>query len=184
MIDTVYAHLHFLGKNSVWSVNLPFVCTKCGVCCILDDFLTAGPVKTKPGEKPEIDSKLQAIYDYLEKLLKEGEDKYDNYVLHTACPFVKDKICTIYPIRPDGCRQFPNTPFGMESQDCEALDRFKKQIKALKRGKICKVTFHFTNELLKEAKLAQQQYDDCVAKLKKVGITEEELALLHVLNRR
>jgi len=183
MMDTVYANLQFLARTGVWSINLPFVCTKCGVCCILDDFLTAGPVKAKPGEYQEIERKLQAIYDYLEKLLEEGEEKYDNYTLHTPCPFVRDKICTIYPIRPDGCRQFPNTPFGMESEDCEALDRFKKQIKSLKQGRATKVTYHFTTQPIKDAKLTQQQYNNSVEKLKKVGITEEELALLRVLNR-
>jgi Fe-S-cluster containining protein len=184
MMDTVYAHLQFLVRNGFWSINLPFVCTKCGVCCILDDFLTAGPVKAKPGENPEVESKLLPIYDYLEKLLEEGEDIYDNYVLHTPCPFVKDRICSIYQIRPDGCRQFPNTPFGMESEDCEALDRFKKQIKSLKHGRTSKVTFHFTTQTLKEAKLTQQQFGDCVIKLRKAGITEAELSLLQVLNRQ
>jgi Fe-S-cluster containining protein len=184
MMDTVYAHLQFLGKNGVWAINLPFICTKCGVCCILDDFLTAGPIKAKPGENPEIEAKLHTIYDYLEKLLEGGEAKYDNYVLHTPCPFVKDKICTIYPIRPDGCRQFPNTPFGMESEDCEALDRFKKQIKTLKHGRATKVTLHFTKEPIQEAKLTPKQYEACVEKLRKVGITKEELALLAVLNRQ
>jgi Fe-S-cluster containining protein len=184
LIDTTYAHLQFFGRNGVWSINLPFVCTKCGVCCILDDFLTAGPIKAKPGENPEIESKLQAIYDYLQKLLEEGEDKYDEYVLQTPCPFVKDKICAIYTLRPDGCRQFPNTPFGMESEDCEALDKFKQQIKVLKHGRASKVTLHFTNEPLIDAKFSKQQYDDCVEKLKKAGITEEEIALFAVLNRQ
>jgi Fe-S-cluster containining protein len=184
MIDTVYAHIQFIGRNGFWSINLPFVCTKCGVCCILDDFLTAGPVKAKLGEYPEVENKLQAIYDYLEKLLEGGEEKYDEYVLHTSCPFVKDKECTIYSIRPDGCRQFPNTPFGMLSKDCEALDRFKKQIKILKQGRGSKVTFHFTTEVVKESKLSPQQYDNCVLKLGKVGITDEELALMKVLNRQ
>jgi len=184
MIDTVYAHVRFIGRNGFWSINLPFVCTKCGVCCILDDFLTAGPVKTKLGENPEVENKLQAIYDYLEKLIEEGEDKYDGYVMHTPCPFVKDKKCTIYSIRPDGCRQFPNTPFGMLSEDCEALDRFKKQIKILKQCRRSKVTFHFTTESIKESKITLQQYNNCVSKLGKVGIKDEELALLQVLNRR
>jgi len=184
MIDTVYAHIQLIGRGGLWSINLPFVCTKCGVCCILDDFLTAGPVKVKPGECPEVENKLQKIYDYLEKLIEEGEDKYDGYVMHTPCPFVREKMCTIYSIRPDGCRQFPNTPFGMLSEDCEALDRFKRQIKILKWGRGSKVTFHFTTELVKESKITSQQYDNCLTKLRKAGITNEELALLQVLNRQ
>ena len=45
MVETFYLHLEFIGKNGRWSIDLPFVCNKCGVCCTLDDFLTAGKSK-------------------------------------------------------------------------------------------------------------------------------------------
>jgi Fe-S-cluster containining protein len=182
MMETVYVHMQFLSRTGVWSINLPFVCTKCGVCCTLDDFLTAGQVKAKREEIPEIDAKLREIYDYLETLLEGGEEKYDQYVTSTRCPFQTEKLCTIYAIRPDGCRQFPNTPFGMLSEDCEALDRFKKQIATLSRGRAVKKAFYFTKDPIKPSKLTEKQYQICVAKLRQVGVTEEELKLMDTLN--
>jgi Fe-S-cluster containining protein len=182
MLDTCYLHLEFKTRSGDWSINLPFLCTKCGVCCTLDDFLTAGPVKAKLQEHPEIHAKLKALYDELGELFEKGEDKYDEYVMHTACPFVKNKICAVYEIRPDGCRQFPNTPFGMLSEDCEALDRFKTQRIALKRGRKTKEIFQSTLESIKPAKLTQEQYQKCLSQLIKAGITDSELSLFQTLN--
>jgi Fe-S-cluster containining protein len=182
MVETVYLHLEFKTKTGEWSINLPFLCTKCGVCCTLDDLLMAGEVKAKPEEQPEIHSKLKALYEELAVLLKKGEEEYDNYVMHTRCPFQKGKICGIYPIRPEGCRQFPNTVFGMLSQDCEALTRFKKQRIAIKRGRATKETYHSTTEPIKPAKFTQKQYQNCTAKLSLSGITQDEHLLFQQLN--
>jgi Fe-S-cluster containining protein len=182
MLDTCYLHLEFKTRSDDWSINLPFLCTKCGVCCTLDDFLTAGPVKAKLQEHIEIHAKLKALYDELGELFEKGEDKYDEYVMHTACPFVKNKICIVYEIRPDGCQQFPNTPFGMLSEDCEALDRFKTQRIVLKRGRNTKESFQSTLESIKPAKFTQEQYQKCLSQLEKAGITDSELSLFQTLN--
>jgi Fe-S-cluster containining protein len=183
MVETFYVHMEFLAENGNWSINLPFVCTRCGVCCTVDDFLTAGEVKAKPEEQPEVHAKLKALYDKLGKLLELGEDKYDDHIMHTPCPFLSGKSCSIYAIRPDGCRQFPNTPFGMLTQDCEALTRFKKQCATLSRGRTTKRTYFFTIGPIRKSKLNQKQLQSSVAKLRKTGITEEELTLLGALNR-
>ena len=183
MIDTCYLHLEFEAKSGDWSINLPFLCTKCGVCCKLEDFLTAGEVKALPNH-PEIQTKLQSLYDELGVLLDQGEDKYDDYIMHTPCPFVKDKLCTIYEIRPEGCRKFPNTPFAMLSEDCEALDRFKRQHRALMKNRNAKETFYSTLEPILPAKLTEAQYKKCVTQLKKAGITKDELTLFQSLNKQ
>lgn len=182
LVETIYLHLEYLGKNGDWSINLPFVCSKCGVCCTLDDFLTAGEIKAKPQEQPEVHSKLKALYEELAELLQEDEEKYDNYTMKTPCPFLREKTCSIYAIRPDGCRQFPNTRFGMQTTNCEALNRFKKQSVALSRGRKNKKTYHFTWKPLKHSKLTKKQYENCLAKLVKAGITAEEIELLSFLN--
>jgi Fe-S-cluster containining protein len=182
MVDTCYLHLEFKAKSGDWSINLPFLCTKCGVCCTLDDFLTAGEIKAKPQKHPEIHAKLKVIYDELGVLLEKGQDKYDDYVIHNPCPFVKDKLCTIYEIRPEGCRMFPNTMFAMLSQDCEALDRFKKQRLALRKGRATEEAYHSTLEPIKSSKFTQQQYQKCVAQLRKAGITKDEFALFQSIN--
>jgi len=184
MVETFYLHLEFAGKNGGWSINLPFVCTKCGVCCTLDDFLTAGEIKAEPQEQPELHGELKALYEELAELLQEGEEKYDDYTMNTPCPFLREKTCSIYAIRPDGCRQFPNTRFGMQTTDCEALTRFKKQRVALSRGRKNKKTYHFTWKPLKQPKLTQKQYENCLAKLIKTGVTREEMEFLSFLNKK
>ncbi len=183
MVETFYSHLEFNTKSGGWSINLPFLCDKCGVCCTLDDFLTAGELKTKP-ENPNAQAKAKTLYEELGKRWEADEAKYDNYITHSPCPFLSGKTCSIYEIRPEGCRQFPNTTFGMLTQDCEALTRFKKQCTALNRGRAAKKTYRSTKEPIKNTKLTEARYQDCIAKLRKAGITKDELSLLDALNGR
>jgi len=184
MVDTCYLHLEFKSKSGEWAVNLPFLCTKCGVCCKLDDFLTAGPIKATQKQQPQIHAQLKAIYDMLSELLEKGQEEYDQYVTQTPCPFLKNQLCSIYPFRPEGCRMFPNTAFAMLSEDCEALERFKLQRKTLRRGRSCKETFYSTLEPTKPAKYTQKQYQKCLEKLMQTDTTKEELALFEALNRK
>ena len=182
MIDTVYLHLEFQSKNCKWSLNLPFLCNQCGICCKIDDFLTAGPAKFNPLENPSLHNRLKEIYNEMGRKWEVDEIKYDQYITSAPCPFLKNKKCSIYEYRPDGCRQFPNTPFGMLSQDCPALDRFKKQASALCKGRKTKKTYHFTTEQIKQTKISQEQYQNSLSKLNRTGITEDEKALFERLN--
>jgi Fe-S-cluster containining protein len=184
MIETFYVHFRFLGKDGVWSINLPFNCSKCGNCCTLDDFLTAGPIHAKSKEHPDIEAKIEALYDKLECLLDLGEEKYDDYIMHNPCLFLKNKVCSIYPIRPEGCRQFPNTRFGINSEGCESLTRFHKQRTYLKKGRINNQTYHFTTNEIKPVKYSGVQYESCIVKLKKAGATSEELELFTKINEK
>lgn len=191
MIDTFYVHLEFKSKSGKWSVNLPFRCAKCGVCCTLNDFLTAGEVKATSKQNPQVHTKLKALYDELTTLIEAGEAKYDDYTLNTACPFVRNNSCSIYEIRPEGCRQYPNTAFGMQTQDCQALQRFKRQRRALKQGRRTKETCYFTGIVIenKPSKpivpvvFSEKQYENCVKKLLKAGVTKEEQDLFNQFNQ-
>ena len=182
MVDTFYLHMEFKNKAGGWSVNLPFLCSKCGVCCTLDDFLTAGEINVKPNEHLEVHAKMNVLSEELGRMFETDEAEYDNYITHTPCPFLVDKFCSIYEIRPDGCRLFPNTLFGMLTQDCEALDRFKKHRVALKKGRTAKETYHFTDATIKPTKYTEKQLQAFIIKLCQEGITEEELALFKSLN--
>jgi Fe-S-cluster containining protein len=185
MVDTFYLHLEFAGTFSGWSVNLPFLCSKCGVCCTLDDFLTAGEITFKLQEQPEVRTKLKDLFETLGVIFEEDEAKYDLYITHHSCPFLIEKSCSIYEIRPEGCRQYPNTKFGMQTQDCEALNRFKRQRTALRKGRKTKETYHFTSknqDIINPAKLTEKQYQNCLKKLYKARITDEELALFKIFN--
>ena len=191
MVETFYLHLEFKNKKASWSINLPFLCDKCGVCCTLDDFLTAGEIGGTPQSHPEIHKKVKALFETLGDIWKADEAKYDHYITHNACPFLVNKSCSIYEIRPEGCRLFPKTAFGMQTQNCEALTRFKKQRAALRKGRAAKETYHFTTKTLgsvkcgepiKPAKLTQKQYQACITKLRQAGVTHEELDLFNYFN--
>jgi Fe-S-cluster containining protein len=191
MVDTFYLHLEFNGKT-VWSINLPFLCSKCGICCTLEDFLAAGVINSKPEEHPAVYTKQKALFEALGAMWKANEAKYDEYVIHTPCPFLVEKSCSIYEIRPDGCRLFPKTAFGMQSQDCEALNRFKKMRTALKKGRCCKETYCFTgkprltesNQPIKPVKFKEKQYQECIEKLRQAGVTSDELTLFNCFNEK
>ncbi len=182
MIETVYAHLEFKAKNGKWSINLPFLCNKCGVCCTLDDFLIAGKIKTEP-KNPDAQAKADALYEELGTLWEADPEKYEHRITHTPCPFLSGNTCSIYEIRPDGCRQYPNTLFGMQTIDCEPLNRFKTQLAALKKGKATEKTLHFTTQPIRQAQFTARQYRNCVATLQKAGITKEELTLFYQINK-
>ena len=193
MVETFYLHLEFKNKKDNWSINLPFLCDKCGVCCTLDDFLTAGEIGGTPQSHPKAHANVKALFETLGSMWEDSETKYDHYITHSACPFLVNKSCSIYEIRPEGCRLFPKTAFGMQTQDCEALARFKKQRAALRKGRVAKETYHFTMKALgpvkcaepiKPAKLTQKQYRACITKLRQVGMTDDELTLFEYFNSK
>jgi len=184
LVETYYVHLEFQTKGGNWSVNLPFLCDKCGVCCTLEDFLTAGEIQEDPKINSDVYAKFKTLTAELGKLFEQDERLYEQHIANTRCPFQSGNICSIYVIRPNGCRHFPNTLFGMLSKDCKALDRFKKQRSTLKKSRIVKETSHFVAGLneIESVVFSKKQYDTCVSKLLKVGITEDELVLFKMLN--
>ena len=192
MIDTFYLHLEFSGKNGVWSINLPFLCSRCGVCCTLEDFLTAGEITAEPGGHTEVRTKMKALFDELGKMWEADEAKYDKYTRLTPCPFLIDKSSSIYQIRPGGCRLFPKTAFGMLTQDCPALNKFRLQRASLKKGKKCKENYLFTKknpdstnceEAIKPAVFTEKQFRGCIAILRRIGLTDQELKVLSEFNK-
>lgn len=184
MVDTFYLHLEFTGRKGEWAINLPFLCNKCGVCCTLEDFLTAGEIKDVPQKRPDVRLRMKSLFEMLGCIWKDSKEKYDQYVTHNPCPFLNEKSCSIYEIRPEGCRLYPKTEFGMQTQDCDSLNRFKKQRVAVRKGRAAKETYLFTNTSIKSAKFTEKQYQTCLRRLCQAGITDDELALFNLLNKR
>jgi len=187
MVETFYLHLEFRYKNGVWSINLPFLCSKCGVCCTLEDFLTAGEITANPSSHLETHAKVKILFEALGKIWEASESEYDKYVQQNPCPFLVEKSCSIYEIRPEGCRLFPKTAFGMQTQDCEPLNRFKRMRTALRKGRAAKETYHFSDasqEAIKPSKFTKEQYQTCKNKLRQEGITDDELALFNLFNKQ
>ena len=189
MIDTFYLHLEFTNKNGDWSINLPFLCTKCGACCLLEDFLCAGEINSKPEEQLEVHAKVKALFEELGTMWEADPSKYDDYIARTPCPFLINNACSIYKIRPIGCRLFPKTAFGMQTKNCPSLTRFRKQRAALIKGRAHKETYCFTgstniDESILNAKFTEEHYQGCIAKLLQVGMTEDELSLFNCFNNK
>jgi Fe-S-cluster containining protein len=184
MAETFYLHLVFKNKRGNWSINLPFLCNRCGVCCTLDDFLTAGEINASPQQQPQVHAKMKAISEALGKIWENSESEYEKYIQRTSCPFLEEKLCSIYQIRPNGCRQFPNTLFGMLTQNCKALNRFKKMRAILRKGKTAKETYYsFKDGEHTSTSFTEKQMQTCVTKLRRAGITDEEFALFTSINK-
>ena len=143
MVETFYLHLEFKNKKGGWSINLPFLCNKCGICCTLDDFLTAGEINAKPQEHPEVHAKVKALFEALGEIWEEDEAKYDQYITHNACPFLVDKSCSIYEIRPEGCRLFPKPRLACKPKTAKPSTDSKKNAQPLRKGRSCQRNLPF-----------------------------------------
>ena len=103
--------------ENVWfQEGLPFRCIECGKCC------TGSPGYVWLAKKD-----LDNISKYLKISKEEFLKKYvrtvgsDLSLLEKAnsydCIFLKDKKCTIYPVRPAQCRTYPFWPELLESKE-------------------------------------------------------------------
>jgi Fe-S-cluster containining protein len=191
MGEAFYVHLEFVDKGgkTVWSINLPFLCAKCGVCCTLENFLTAGKINDAHNIHTQIHAKFKDITEEIGAIFEQNPDKYDQYIASEFCPFLTPNGCSIYEIRPNGCRLYPYTKFGLQATDCKALTRLKKQKIALKKGKLCKETYHHNgtglsdyDEPIKPSRYTKKQYNSAVGKLRQVGITDDELTIFEHFN--
>lgn len=189
-IDTFYYHFK-IGFPKPWSVNLPFLCVKCGKCCTLGNVLSArGALIGNPSEEQyrEVNKKLKPYIEEYSRIISQERDKLDAYINETKCPFIlPDNSCEIYLHRPEGCQAYPKTDSGMDTEKgyCESLDRFKNLRKALLRGQRENYIgdhFFISKDGIKPVKMTRQQYKRCVAKLLKAGMTSDELALFIYLN--
>ncbi len=79
-------------------------CTKCANCCI---------VLETSFEKDEFEHMCKSFNldkeEFINKNTKPGEpEEEDKIVLKDKpCMFLKDKKCTIYPLRPEECKSYP-----------------------------------------------------------------------------
>lgn len=95
-----YSHAEFL--RVVDNVQSQIDCTQCGYCCqVLSPILTQGDIK-------RISSFLKlSPQEFTVKYLEQKQD--DTYrIKQMPCPLLEDKKCTIYPLRPKECRDYPH----------------------------------------------------------------------------
>jgi len=86
-----------------FTVNIPFICKQCGRCCRWG----------YPSNS--FDEEILPFLGYSKE--KEGKNKFfkdfnieieDGKITNTKpCRFFENKMCKIYPYRPEGCRSYP-----------------------------------------------------------------------------
>jgi uncharacterized protein len=118
------------SKDSVWYKDgLKFGCTQCGKCC------TGAPgiAWVSLDEIQNIAEYLKIpINDFVRGYLRKIEGRwalledFENF----DCIFLKDKKCSVYPVRPSQCRTFPWWQKNLESKEAwQEASRFCEGIR-------------------------------------------------------
>jgi Fe-S-cluster containining protein len=98
----LYASYTIYDLKNPYTVNIPFICERCGYCCREWPRLSIIPSEITEflGYDITDEARKQCVEDYL--LNEYGRIKQ-------PCGFFRDGGCIIYPVRPDVCRGFPIT---------------------------------------------------------------------------
>ncbi len=78
-------------------------CRTCGNCCKV-----MSPELAKKDVRRLAEVLLLPEDELIREYLQPGEDKGTYVSRQVPCPFLQDKLCTVYEARPDVCRSFPN----------------------------------------------------------------------------
>ncbi len=78
-------------------------CCACAKCCKV-----MTPQLAKKDIRRLAEVLLLAEDELINAYLQPGEDKGTYVSRQAPCPFLQDKLCTVYEARPDNCRSFPN----------------------------------------------------------------------------
>jgi Fe-S-cluster containining protein len=109
----LYERLKIHTKQGSVTINIPFVCQKCGKCCREIGF----PIGWQSFR--EIARFLKIPMEELLVYIKLNELK--------PCPFLKNDLCSIYPVRPGGCKLFPLlVEFKDQGIGCPGLKRIRE----------------------------------------------------------
>ncbi len=106
-------------KDRRWEL---FKCKRCGKCCI-EIGLPYDPARIFEIANFLELSVTQTINKYYGSLLPDDKEWVSDDNKRTPCPFIaiedKKKKCSIYEVRPLGCRLYPfDTDFGRAGVDC------------------------------------------------------------------
>jgi len=99
-----------------------FECQRCGKCCVEIGLPYYSESIYKIAEFLHLEVG-QVIEKYYGRITEYGKAWESEDHKRTPCPFLKAdgnrKTCTIYPVRPLGCKLYPfETDFGRQDVDC------------------------------------------------------------------
>ena len=76
--------------------------------------------------------------ELIREYLQPGEDKNTYTSRQVPCPFLQDKLCTVYEARPDNCRSFPN----LHKRDFKS-----RLIQVVQNSAVCPIVYNVLEEL-------------------------------------
>jgi len=117
-----------MSQQGLWR---PFECQRCGRCC-REIGLPCDPGRVFEIAKHLDISVREVIIRYYGHACADGNTWESDNDKRTPCPFLRDDghttTCTVYPVRPDGCRAYPlETDFGRQGVDCPAATMVHKR---------------------------------------------------------
>ncbi len=113
--------MYAIYKGKEIEVLIPFECKQCGKCCEELSQCVYDPVERKVIAENEL-----GLFEYLEI-----ETESNSPVLIKPCPFLEDGKCSIHPIRPESCREFPLGKNLDQGIGCPALREIHEKVKGL-----------------------------------------------------
>ena len=122
-------------------------CTQCGNCCKLVIMVT-------PEDMRRLCSGLAIPEDQFKEKYLQRKDEVTWCIASRPCVFLKDKMCTVYPFRPDACRRFPYLDL-----DYLCVNRRKLPVEELVGfSSACPIIFNILQELKKRLKFCADTY--------------------------
>jgi Fe-S-cluster containining protein len=132
----MYKILTLYAGQQPYDVHIPFACQRCARCCQQLGIDLSAIDKQQVSDYLGLDwTQIEALY-----LRKRGQGSSPNphkWIRRSSpCPFVSSQgSCTIYPVRPNGCRSYPvYTLLGPEAVDCPGMEFMQRVVSILGRG--------------------------------------------------
>ncbi|MFO7966911.1 MAG: YkgJ family cysteine cluster protein [Archaeoglobaceae archaeon] len=159
-----------------FTLNIPFVCQNCGRCCSQIGFPIGEAILPKIGNHLNITPE-----DVEERYLKTGDE--DNGRVLAPCPFLKYNMCSIYPVRPEGCKFFP---LALDFKDygigCEGLKRLRELEEKLIEGCSEIISRSKSVEMDRAHQIAVKVPKTIINDFLKLKISQTERELFFILN--
>jgi hypothetical protein len=132
--DLSGARLDRTVANHYAAVAATIDCRACANCCKV-----MSPQLSKRDIRRLAEALLLPEDQLISRYLQPGEDKGTYVTRQAPCPFLQDKLCTVYEARPDNCRSFPN----LHKRDFRS-----RLIQVVRNSTVCPIVYNVL-ELLK-----------------------------------